>query len=147
MLLIVLKKTFLSWWSILSMAKQWKILERKISAEVVNNDKDFLKHVSKPNYVSRKICDNYYGAVHEIKPVLTLSKPIYVGFTVLELSKWLMYNFHYNFINKSFNAELLFTETDSLTYEIKSEDIYEEFFKHKHLFDFNNFSKNSKVLW
>ena len=39
---------------------------------------------------------------------------------------------------------MLFTDTDSLTYEIKSEDIYEEFLKHKHLFDFSNFSKDSK---
>ena len=46
-------------------------------------------------------------------------------------------------LNK-FKAELLFTNTDSLTYEIKSEDVSEEFFKHKHLFDFSNFSKNSK---
>ena len=44
-----------------------------------------------------------------------------------------MYDFHYNFIKRNFDAELLFTDTDSLTYEIKSEDVYEELFKHKHL--------------
>ena len=55
-----------------------------------------------------------------------------------------MYDFHYSFIKKHFDAELLFTDTDSLTYEIKSEDIYEEFFKHKHLFDFSNYQKDSK---
>ena len=44
-----------------------------------------------------------------------------------------MYDFHYRFIKKHFDAELLFTDTDSLTYEIKSEDVYEEFFKYKHL--------------
>ena len=54
-----------------------------------------------------------------------------------------MYDFHYNFIKKNFNAELLFTDTDSLTYEIKSENIYEEFFKWKDLFDFSNYSKDS----
>ena len=52
-----------------------------------------------------------------MKPVLTLNKPIYVGFTVLELSKWLMYNFYCNCIKKQFDTELLFTDTDSLTYE------------------------------
>ena len=56
-----------------------------------------------------------------------------------------MYDFHYNFIKKHFDAELLFTDTDSLTYEIKSKDVYEELFKHRHLFDFSNFSKESKV--
>ena len=52
-------------------------------------------------------------------PILTLIKPVYVGFTVLELSKWLMYDFHYNFITENFDAALLFTETDTLTDEIK----------------------------
>ena len=70
-----------------------------------------------------------YAAIHEIKPVLILNRPIYVGFIVLDLSKWKMYDFYYNFIKKNFGAELLFTDTDSLTYEIKSENVYEEFFK------------------
>ena len=66
------------------------------------------------------------SAIHEIKPILTLNKPIYVGFTVLELSKWLMYDFHYNFIKNNFDAELLFTNTDRLAYKTKSEDVYEK---------------------
>ena len=72
-----------------------------------------------------------------------LNKPIYVGFTLFDLSKWLMYDFHFNVIKKNFNAELLFTDTDSLVYEIKSENIYEEFFKWKDLIDFSNYSKDS----
>ena len=75
-----------------------------------------------------------------------LNKPIYVGFTVLDFSKWKMYDFHYNFIKKNFNAKLLFTDTDSLTYEIKSGNVYEEFFKWKDLFDFSNYSKDSKLF-
>ena len=80
------------------MAKQWKIYE-----------KDFLKYTSRPIHITHKIFGKSYAAIHEIKPVLKLNKPIYVGFTVLELSKWLMYDFSYN----------------CLTYEIKSEDVYE----------------------
>ena len=53
-----------------------------------------------------------------------------------------MCNFHYNFIKGNFDAELLFTETDSLTYEIKSENVYEEFSKWKDLFEFSNCSKD-----
>ena len=48
-----------------------------------------------------------------------------------------------DFLKKCFDAELLFTDTHSLTYEIKSEDVYEEFFKQKHLFDFSNYPKDS----
>ena len=55
-----------------------------------------------------------------------------------------MYGFHYNFIKNYLDAELLFTGTDSLTYEMKSKDVYAEIYKHKHLFDFGNFSKDSK---
>ena len=87
-----------------------------------------------------------YAAIHDIKPVLTLNKPIYIGYTVLDLSKWKMYDFHYNSIKKNFDAELLFADTDSLTYEIKSKDVYEEFFKQKDLFDFSNYSKDSKLF-
>ena len=49
-------------------------------------------------------------------------------------------------LNEKINAELLFTDIESLTYEIKSEDVYEESFKHKWLFDFSNYSKASKFF-
>ena len=58
----------------------------------------------------------------------------------------MMYDFHYNFIKKIFNVELLFIDTDSLTYEIKSKNAYEEFFKWRDLLDFSNYSKDSKFL-
>ena len=57
-----------------------------------------------------------------------------------------MYDFHHNFVKKNFDAELLFTDTDSLTYEIKSKNVYEEFYKWKDLFDFSNYSKDSKFF-
>ena len=94
---------------------------------MVNNEKDILKNTSRPTHITHKIFDKNFAAIHEIKSILTLTKPIYVGFTVLELSKWLMYDFHYNFIKKRFDAELLFTDTDSLTYQMNSEDVNENF--------------------
>ena len=57
-----------------------------------------------------------------------------------------MYDFHCSFIKKQFAAKLLFTDTDSFTYKIKSEDVYEEFFKQKHLFEFSNYLKDSKFF-
>ena len=57
-----------------------------------------------------------------------------------------MHDFHYTFIKKYFDVELLFSDTESLTYEIKSEDAYEEFFKHKHFFDFSNYPRDSKLF-
>ena len=58
-----------------------------------------------------------------------------------------MFDFHYSFIKKLSDAELLLTETDSLTYKIKSEDVYEELFKHKHLLDFSNYREGSKFFY
>ena len=106
--------------------KTIKNLRKRINIRLVNNAKDILKYTSRPTYVTHKLFNKDYAAVHEIKPVLVLNKPIYVGFTFLDLSKWMMYDFHYKFIKKKFNAELLFTDTDSLAYETKSEKIYEE---------------------
>ena len=62
-------------------------------------------------------------AIREIKPVLTLNKLIYVGFSILYLSKLLMYEFHCKYIKSKFHAKLLLTDTDSLLYEIKTEDV------------------------
>ena len=107
--------------------KTMENLQKRINVRLVNNETDFLKYTSRPSIITYKICGKNYAAIHEIKPVLTLNKPIYFGYTVLELSKWLMYDFHYNFIKKHFDAKLLLTDTDSLMYEIKSEDVYEEF--------------------
>ena len=121
-------------------------LRKRINVRLVNKAKDFSKYSSKPTYITHKMFAKVYAAIHEIKSVLILKKPIYVGFTALDLSKWKMYDFHYNFIKKNFDAELLFTDTDSLTYEIKSENVYEEFFKWKDLFDFSNYSKDSKFF-
>ena len=109
--------------------KTMENLRKRINVRSVNNKKDLLKYTSRRTYVTHKLFDKDYTAIHEIKPVLVLNNPIYVGFTALDLTKWNMYDFHYNFIKKNFDAELLFTDTDSLTNEIKSENVHEEFFK------------------
>ena len=67
----------------------------------------------------KKIIDKSLIAVHCKKKVLRLNKPIYIGFCVLELSKLLKYLFHYDYVLKTFNSRLLFTNTDSLVYELE----------------------------
>ena len=125
--------------------KTMENLRTRINIRFVNNKKDFLKYTSRPTYVTHKLFNKNFAANDEIKQVLILNKPIYVGFTVLDLSRWLMYDFHYNFIKKNFSAILLFTDADSLTDEIKSENVYKQFYKWKDLFDFNNYSKDSTL--
>ena len=117
----------------------------EINARLANNVKDFLKYTNRPTYIAYKKFDKKYAAIHEIKPALRVRKPINNGSTVLELSKWLMYDLHYIFIKKHFDAELFFTDTGSLTYKIKSGDIYELFFRHKHLCDFSNYPDKTRA--
>ena len=54
-----------------------------------------------------------------------------------------MYKFHYEYVKNKFDAKLLFTDTESLVYEIKSKDVYEECFKDRELFDFSEYSVDS----
>ena len=117
-----------------------------INFRLVNNAEDYKKYVSKPSIVSQKIFNKNLVAIYEIKPILTLDKPIYVGFSILDLSKLLMYEYHYKYIKTKYNAKLLFTDTDSLVYEIKTEDVYEDFYEDKNLFDFSDYPRDSNFF-
>ena len=121
-------------------------LREIIKVRVVNNAKEYKKYISRPNFVSQKIFNKNFVVIHEIKSVLTLDKPIYVGLTILDLSKFLLYEFYYKYITSKYNANLLFTDTDSLVYEIETEDVYEDFYKDKNLFDFIDYPQDSKFF-
>ena len=87
---------------------------KRINVTLVNNAKDYRKFVSRPSFVSQKIFNTNLVAIHEIKPVLTLDKPIYVGFSILDLSKLSMYELHYKYIGTKYSnrTKLLFTDTE-----------------------------------
>ena len=84
-------------------------------------------------------------AVHKIKEALTLNRPAYLDMCILDLSKTLTYDFHYNYIKNKCGdrAKLLFTDTDSLTYEIEAEEVYQDFWHDKDKFDNSNYPENS----
>ena len=84
--------------------------------------------------------------IENMKTKLVLDKPIYVGQAILDLSKCIMHDFHYNYVKKNYvhKAKLLFTDTDSLCYEMQTDDIYEDIYKEKHLFDLSNYPSNDK---
>ena len=85
---------------------------------------DFIKYISRPTCVNWKVFENNLAAIHEKKISLTLNKPIYVGFTVLEILKWEMYSFHYKFMIRKVNTRLLFIGTDGLCYELHKKNLY-----------------------
>ena len=73
-------------------------LRNRLHVKLINNSKDYVRSVSRRNFNSQKIFDKYFAAIHQIKPVFILGKPIYVGFFTLELSKLLIYKFHYGYV-------------------------------------------------
>ena len=136
--------------------KTMENIRKREDIRLVTDKQKLLKLTSKPTFVSSKIFNENLVAVHKIKETLTLNRPAYVGMCILDLSKTLMYNFHYNYIKRQYDdkAKLLFTDTDSLTYEIEADDVYLDFWKDKHLFDNSDYpqesiyysNKNKKVI-
>ena len=114
--------------------------------ESVNNAKDYIKCISKPCFISQKMFSKNFVAIHKIKPVLILNKPMYVEFSILDLSKLLMYKFHYKYVKSKLDAKLLFTDTDCLFYEIKTEDVHEDFYEDKNLLHCSDLPLNSKFV-
>ena len=102
--------------------------------------------IRKSGFVSQEIFSKNFVAFHEIKPVLTLDKPVYGGFRILDLSKLLMYEFHYKYSKSKYNIKLFFTDTDSLVDEIEIDNVYEDFYEDKYLFDFSNYTRESKFF-
>ena len=94
------------------------------------------------NFDRTTIFDEHLVAIHMKKTEVYFNKPIYVGQAILDLSKTLMFDFHYNYIKKKYGnkAELLMTDTDSLMYLIQTDDVYYDIKKDvKKKFDTSNF--------
>ena len=125
--------------------KAMENLRRRINIQLVTDENKLLKMASKPTYVSSKIFNKNLVAVHKIKDTLTPNRPAYVGMCILDLSKTLIFDFHYNYIKRKYanKAKLLFTDTDSLTYEIETSDVYKDFWKNKDRFDNSDYNKES----
>ena len=134
--------------------KSMENIRKRQNIKLITDKQTFLKYVSKPTFINSKIFNSELVAVHYVKEKIVLDKPTYVGFSILDISKTLMYDFHYGYINPTYgtNAKLLFTDTDSLCYEIKSDDVYKDFYKVKHMFDLSdvngtfNDNTNKKVI-
>ena len=108
--------------------KTMENLRNRVDVRLVNTKEKLRKLVAKPNFKSRKIFNENLVSVHMSKTSLLMNKPIYLGMCILDLSKIIMYDFHYNYIKSKYadKAKLLFTDTDSLMYEIETEDFYKD---------------------
>ena len=106
-------------------------MRKRIKIRIIKNKKGFIKFALRPTYINHNIFGKRLVAIHEKKGLLTLNKPMYVGCTVLELSKLELYKFHYGFMKDNIRIfKLLYGGTDSFIYEI-GETFYEIMNKHK----------------
>ena len=98
-------------------------LRNRTDVKLINNEKGYLKCSSKPSQILHKIFGNNLVAIRKSKFALKLSKAAYIGMCISELSKVLLYKFHYNYIKNKYGnkSKLFLTDTDSLMYEIKTE--------------------------
>ena len=103
-------------------------IRKRQNIELVNNRERAVKLANRPNFDRATIFDRNFIAVHMLNTEVYFNKPVYVGQAILDLSKTLMFNFHYTYIREKYGnkAELLFTDTDSLMYQIKTKDFYKD---------------------
>ena len=118
--------------------------KKRTDIKLVNDEHKFQLLANKPNFMDCRIFSEDLTGVELQKLRLLINKPFYVGFTVLELAKLHMYQFHYDYFMKKYpEAKLLFTDTDSLYYEVETEDIEKELFERGDLFDYSDYPVGS----
>ena len=125
--------------------KTMENIRNRVNVKLVNTQQKLKKLAAKPNFKSHKIFTENLVSVHMKKTSLTMNKPVYLGMCILDLSKTIMYDFHYQYIKPKYGekAKLLFTDTDSLMYEIETEDFYKDISKDvKDRFDTSDYPEN-----
>ena len=138
--------------------KTMENLRRRVNVKLVrSHEEDKLRRlIASPSFARANIFDDDLAAVQMHKSRLVLNRPIYVGMSVLDLSKSLMYDFYYNQMKAQYGdrVELLYTDTDSLLLEIQTEDVYSDMSEHQSLYDTSDYPEdhplhskvNKKVL-
>jgi hypothetical protein len=126
--------------------KTMENVRNRKNIDLVFDETQCLKLVAKPQLEFVKILNDDAVLVDRVKTCVVLDKPMYAGFCILELSKWLMYDFHYNVVKKEFGDRCLvcFTDTDSLLYKLTG-DYYEFVNNKRDKFDTSNYAKDFKT--
>ena len=125
--------------------KTMENIRNRVDVRLVNERKKAEKLVAKPSLKHWTIFDENLIAVHLKRTKLKFNKPVYCGMAILDLSKTLMYEFHYKYILPKYGekVKVIFTDTDSLCYEIETEDFFKDISNDvEETFDTSDFDKN-----
>ena len=133
--------------------KTMENVKNRINLHLTTEEDNAIKWFSKINFKTSKNFDNLH-LIEMYKQEIVYDKPIYVGTSILDLSKLHMMNFHYNVINKEFdNYSLIYSDTDSFVYNIEHPDVYKWVYDNKQYFDLSDSlnndikdNQNKKVL-
>ena len=109
--------------------KTMENIRNRVDVKLLNSELRAQKLTTKPKFEHLAIFDENLVAIHMKRLRLLFNKPVYCGMAILDISKTLMYDFHYNYILPKYgrkHAKLIFTDTDSLLYEIETEDFYKD---------------------
>ena len=138
--------------------KTMENLRKRINVHLVKgvNEKNKLrKLIAKPSFNAFKMFNENLVAVHMYKDTLKLNRPIYVGMSILDLSKHLMYDFYYNQLKQQYSCcNLLYTDTDSFILHVETDDVYKDIKDNQSQYDTSNYNnkhflfsnENKKVL-
>ena len=114
--------------------------------ELVQSSQKLEKLISSPQFRHSHIINEELVGVEKVKMKLKLDKPMFIGMSILDLSKLHMYSFYYDVLKDHYkdNINLVYTDTDSFVLHTRTDDIYEDFNKISHHFDFSNYPENHK---
>ena len=128
--------------------KTMENVRNRVSIELVKDAERAAKLVNKPNFEELKIFDEFLIAVKMRKTKVWMNKPVYVGMSILDLSKTLMFSFQYEYVKKKWEkAEVLYSDTDSLVLKIETDDFFADISGDvAEWFDTNDYAKNHPAV-
>jgi len=121
--------------------KTMEQVRNRVNVRLICDLKKLTKAVSRPTICQAEIVNEDFTMVRSARQQVTLNKSVSAGFTILEISKLVMYRFYYNHLKETYGSKctLLFTDTDSFCCHIETDDLYTDIKKHKDLYDTSNF--------
>ena len=117
---------------------------KHLDFEIVSDERRFMKCVNNPSFKHSHIINENLVGVEKQKPKLKLDKPIFIGMSILDLSKQHMYKFYYDVMKPKYgdNMRMVYTDTDSFVFHTRTDDIYQELQEINDEMDFSGYDKN-----